>query len=293
VEFTVQEAAKSRECVFDNFVWLTRDEIQTGLRKGVPLYIGVAPETGEILDEISRGLEKLSQEKGVTVQVTRRIDQASIGDPNWSHLYASEGAKIKVQSLHFAGSLTVNPNDLQKEAVRLIGRDYSEFQCSLFGTASILPFYRERGYLLAKLDRPTAKILNWSSDSNEFAVEVHYAVTEGSLYKWSPAEWSGNQIKAPRELEALTGMEGNETANAKKIDEGWDAVRLAYFKNGYIEAKLLPEAIFDETSHHVQYRVTMTEGPQYRMGNFVVSGVSPTVLAGSQGEAFGPSERGT
>jgi outer membrane protein assembly factor BamA len=201
VEFTVQEAAKFRECVFDNFVWLTRDEIQTGLRKDVPLYIGVAPETGEILDEISRGLEKLSQEKGITVQVTRRIDQASIGDPNWSHLYASEGAKIKVQSLHFAGSLTVNPNDLQKEAVRLIGRDYSEFQCSLFGAASILPFYRERGYLLAKLGRPTAKILNRSSDSNEFAVEVDYAVTEGSLYKWSPAEWSGNQIKASRELD--------------------------------------------------------------------------------------------
>jgi outer membrane protein assembly factor BamA len=275
VEFKVQEAAKFRECVFDNFVWLAGDEIQAGLRKEVPLYIGVAPETGAVLDEISRGLEQLSLEKGMAVQVTRRIGQARIGDPNWSHLYAAEGAKVKVQLLRFAGTLTVNPNDLQKEAARLIGRDYSESQCGLFGTATILPFYRERGYLQARVGTPAPQVVNHTEGSSEFVVEVVYPVTEGSVYRWMPPEWSGNQMIPGAALEASTSMKASEIANARKIDEGWDAVKKLYSKSGYIEAALLAEPVFQEESKQVHYRVAVTEGPQYRMGSFQVSGVLP------------------
>jgi outer membrane protein assembly factor BamA len=278
VEFKVQEAAKFRECVFDNFVWLTGDEIQAGLRREVPLYVGVAPETGEVLDEISRGLEKLSLEKGMAVQVTRRIDQAKIGDLNWSHLYAAEGATVKVQSLRFVGALTVNPNDLQKAAARLIGQDYSEFQCRLFGTATIIPFYRERGYLQARLGTPAPQVLNHTRGSSEFVVEVVYPVTEGSVYRWMPPEWSGNQMVPGVALEATTSMQASEIANARKIDEGWEAIKKLYSKSGYIEASLLAEPVFQEESKQVHFRVAVTEGSQYRMGNFQISGV-PTATA--------------
>lgn len=278
VEFKVEETTKFRECVFDNFVWLTSDEIQSGLKKDVPLYIGVAPETGGLLDDISRALEKLSQAKRIKVQVIRRIDQARIGDPNWSHLYIAEGAQIKVQSLRFAGTLTVSPNDLQKEAARLIGRDYSLFQCELFGSAAIVPFYRERGYLQVKIGTPAPQIMSHPDGSSEFVVEVVYPVTEGSVYRWSAAEWSGNQVMAAAALEDATSMKADDVANAKRIEEGWEAAKKLYSKSGYIEAKLLPEPVFDEASRRVHFRVAVTEGPQYRMGNFQVSGVPPPAV---------------
>jgi outer membrane protein assembly factor BamA len=278
VEFKVEETAKFRECVFDNFVWLTSDEIQSGLKKYLPLYIGVVPETGELLDDISRTLEKLSQEKGIKVQVIRRIDQARIGDPNWSHLYSAEGAQIKVQSLHFTGTLTVSPGDLQKESARLIGRDYSLFQCELFGSAAIVPFYRERGYLQAKIGTPAPQILSHPEGTSEYFVDVAYPVMEGSVYRWSVAEWNGNQVMAAAALEAATSMKANDVANAKRIEEGWEAAKKLYSKSGYIEAKLLPEPVFDEASKQVHFRVTVTEGAQYRMGNFQVLGLPPAAV---------------
>lgn len=277
VQFKVEEVAKFRECVFDNFVWLTSDEIQAGLKKEVPLYIGAAPETGDVLDDIARALEKLSKQKGITVHVTRRIDQARIGDPNWSHLYAAEGANVKVELLSFAGALTVYPEDLRKEAGRLIGREYSLFQCSLFGTATILPFYGERGYLQAKIGTPAPQILNHADGSNEFLVEVIFPVKEGSVYRWTAGEWTGNQVIAGAALETATSMKANDIANARKIDDGWEAVKKLYSKSGYIEAKLLPEPVFQEDTRQVHYRVTVTEGPQYHMGNFQVSGMQPAV----------------
>jgi outer membrane protein assembly factor BamA len=277
VEFKVEEAAKYRDCVFDNFVWLTRDEIQVGLKKELPLFIGVVPEAGELLDDISQALEKLSKGKGISVHVTRRIDQAAIGDPNWGHLYSAQGAEVKVQSVRFTGTLTVNPNDLQKEASGLIGREYSEFQNSLFGTVRLLPYYRERGYLQAKIETEPPKILSHADGSSEYVVETVYAVTEGSVYRWDPPEWSGNVAIAPANLEVATGMKPNEIANGKKIEEGWEAVKKEYSKSGYVEAKVSPEPVFDAQNLRVHYRVQVKEGVQYHMGSLTVSGVPQKV----------------
>jgi outer membrane protein insertion porin family len=278
VEFKVEEAAKFRACLFDNFVWLSDEEIQARLRKDVPLYDGMAPETGDMLDQISGELEKLSEEKGVTTHVTRRIEAARIGDPNWSHLYVAEGPKVKIRSFRFTGAAALKPSDLEHEAEQFVGRDYSVFRCVLFGRATIIPVYRERGYLHASFETPKANIVSRSGDSSEFAVEVVYAVTEGSAYKWGAPEWSGNEAMTAAALEALTGMKVNELANGKKIDEGWEAIRKAYSKSGYFEASLKPEPVFEEESKAVHYRVALTEGPQYRMGSFVVSGLPPAAV---------------
>jgi outer membrane protein insertion porin family len=278
IEFKVEEATKFRACMFDNFVWMSDDEIQTRLKKDVALYTGVAPETGDLLDELSAGLEKLSQEKGVTVHVARRIEAAQIGDPNWSHLYSAEGPKVRIQSFRFTGASAVKPSDLEHEAEKFIGRDYSLFRSNLFGSATIVPFYRERGYLRASFETPKVTILTRSSDSMDFAVEVSYAVTEGSAYKWGKTEWSGNQAVAAGELDALTGMKVGEPANGKKIEDGWDAVRKAYSKSGYFESSLRPEPVIEEDSKAVNYRVAVTEGPQYRMGSFVVIGPPPVAV---------------
>jgi hypothetical protein len=129
VEFTVQEAAKFRECVFDNFVWLSRDEIQTGLRKDVPLYIGVAPETGEILDEISRGLEKLSQEKGITVQV-QTIQQFSTNHEQHATSWISPDIhRSGLEQPHFVATGTVAVAPAHTNAAKHAAGEEGSYAC--------------------------------------------------------------------------------------------------------------------------------------------------------------------
>ena len=128
-----------------------------------------------------------------------------------------------------------------------------------------------------KLDEPALKILNHADGTNEFAVQISYPVTEGVLYHWSAAEWKGDQAVPGPELDALTGVKANDVANAPKINEGWVAVKSAYSKHGYLEAQISPEAIFDDASPLVHHRVTITEGPQYRMGSLAVTGLPPVV----------------
>ncbi len=273
VDFKVEETAKFRECVFDNFVWLTKDEIQAGLKKDVPLFIGILPEAGQLLDDVSQALENLSKEKGIPVKVTRRVGQQDIFDKNWRHLYSAQGADVKTQSISFTGILTVKQSDLQKEASGLIGRDYSLFQSDLFGTAKLLPYYHERGFLLAKADPQPPKIVSHTDGSLAYLVEVVYAVTEGNAYRWEPAEWIGDTAISPSNLEAATAMKPNEIANGKKIEEGWAAIHKEYLKIGYIEETDSPEPVFDTQSLRVHYRVMVYEGAQYHMGSIAITGV--------------------
>lgn len=280
VEFKVEESPKFRKCIFDNFVWLTDDELEAHLKRVVPFYDGTAPELGGMLDDLAHALEKLSEEKGLTVRVDRRIEQEKIGDPNWSHLFHAEGPKVTIQKLTFASTLTVNPDDIQREAAPLIGRQYSIISCGVFAKAVFLPFYRERGYLRATVDNTTPRVLSHTQGSSEFAVEVVFALSEGGVYHWEPAEWNGNQHLASPDLEALTNMQPNDLANGKKIEDGWEAIKKAYGKTGYVEARLDPEPVFDEKSLTVRYRVLVTEGPQYKMGTFSVSGVPQAAADG-------------
>jgi len=276
IDFKVEEA-KFRKCFFDNFVWFDNDEIDSRLRKDLPLYVGVAPETGDLLDDVAADLEKLSLEKGVKVHVARRVQQAFIGDKDWNHAYAAEGVKVGIKAVHISGNLTVNPNELQKEANLLVGRDYSAFGADLFGEKTIFSFFADRGYLRAKVGPSAVKVLQRSEGSEGFPVEISYPVTEGSLYRWQPAEWSGDQSISSKDLDALTGMKPNDVANAKRIADGWDAIRDAYAQKGYLAAKMSAEPVLDDTSLLVHYRVALVPGPQYHMGSFLLIGLPPKI----------------
>lgn len=274
IDFKVEEA-KFRACHFDNFVWLRDDEINARLKKDLPLYNGMAPETGALLDEIPRVLEALSKEKGVAVRVSRRVQQSAIGDANWSHMYVAEDADVKVQSVRFTGTVNASAEDLQKVVAGMVGKDYSAFKSMLMGSLTIQPFFLERGYLRANVQTPSMKVVSHAEGTNQFAVELVFAVTEGGLFRWKAAEWKGDALIPAAEMDVLTGMQPNDVASAKKIEAGWMAVKNAYAKRGYLEAQILPEAVFDDVKPLVGYRVTISEGPQYHMGIFRVTGAPP------------------
>jgi outer membrane protein assembly factor BamA len=51
-------------------------------------------------------------------------------------------------------------------------------------------------------------------------------------------------------------------------------VRAAYGQQGYIESKVQPVVQFDDASRRASYQVAITEGPQYHMGDLVLTGLS-------------------
>src|SRR4051812_5199462 len=54
VEFQLPEQNELAPCIFENLVWLTPQEIESGLTALVPLYSGRTPTSGGLAQDISR-----------------------------------------------------------------------------------------------------------------------------------------------------------------------------------------------------------------------------------------------
>jgi hypothetical protein len=188
-----------------------------------------------------------------------------------------------MQAVSFSGALTVNRKELDGEVAELIGKEYSAARCRAFVSAALIPFYRERGYLRASIDE-TARVLSHAQDSVEFGVEVIYTVAEGNVYRWMTSEWRGNQRMPSGDLESLTGMKPDSLANGKKIDEGWEAVKRTYGKNGYVEASLTAEPVFNESGRQVHYVVTCFQRDRGSGASFEAVGMTPAAAERLKGK---------
>lgn len=88
------------------------------------------------------------------------------------------------------------------------------------------------------------------------------------------ASWSGNRALTNQELANAFALRAGDPATRPKIDQGLDAVRKAYARNGYINATIT-ESNTRDANRRVNYQFTISEGRQYRMGALTITGLTP------------------
>ncbi|MCA1557337.1 MAG: hypothetical protein LC731_02215, partial [Acidobacteria bacterium] len=269
VTFTVEEAGAGVPVVFDNFVWFSEEELLAAIRRDVPTFDGTAPETGTLADQIARSLERLLKEKNIQGHVEYK-PSADLSGRNARQIYSVTGVPMPLCSLIFPGASGIRESELIKNSGPLKESDYSQEFVTEFARNNLIPLYQQKGYLRAKFLNPAAKPETSRDCKNGVAIEM--PVEEGLVYSWSKVQWEGNSALNPIELERALGMKAGEVANGVKFSEGLKAVREAYGKRGYLTLRLKPEPDFDDANKSVSYRIGITEGPQFRMGQFVVNG---------------------
>ena len=88
-------------------------------------------------------------------------------------------------------------------------------------------------------------------------------------------EWIGNQVLPAIDLSSAFGLRSGEAADRAKINKGLEAVKKAYARKGYINTGIEEAATRDELKRRTNYRFTVREGQQYRMGVLLITGLGP------------------
>ena len=70
------------------------------------------------------------------------------------------------------------------------------------------------------------------------------------------------------------GLRPDAVADGQKIQAAWDKIGDDYAHRGYLDAKLDSQPAYDAAAHKVSYQVRIAEGPQYRCGEMVITGLS-------------------
>jgi len=268
--FQLEEAkGQSSPVVFDNFIWFSDEELAAAIKREVPSFNGSAPDIGNTNEAITKALQNLLAERKLPGQVEHNITERE-------HLFRVTGVPMKICTLHFPGAQSVPEQKLIDATRSSMDLEYSRQSAMTFPKFGLFPIYRELGHLRASFGPPVVK--PGKNDDCE-GVDLTIPVNEGAVYSWTKAEWSGNQVLSPKELDDALGMKPGEVANGKKFDKGLSEVKNAYGKHGYIQVRMNPTPEFDDGAPKVTFKIAVNEGPQYRMGTVEFKGVSPVDAA--------------
>jgi outer membrane protein assembly factor BamA len=272
VEYQLEDA-KAVRAYFDNFPWLSNEEIAGALKNELVFFDGLLPENGTVLDAAARIIEKLLAARGVTGVV----DHALMGEPGGDQMiihFSLSGPVLKINAFRFEDPVAADSRRIALAATDMLGKPFSRFAVEMFLFEQVRPIYLERGHLRVRFGTPQARFTGDPNKPLADNVLVVIPIEPGPIYRWGGATWSGNAAFGPLALDEFLRLPVGEPVSGLRILAGWEKVKDEYARRGYVDIALNPVPAYDDHELRVTYRVQVTEGPAYKMGELVITGLS-------------------
>jgi outer membrane protein assembly factor BamA len=257
--------------LFDNFPWSTDEELSRAIRESVPLFDGTAPPGGTLLDEMTAALARTLAAHDLKGDVEHTLVAQPWADGMMIE-FRQNGPNPTMGSLAFSDALAQNSEKLRDRIHDLVGKPFSRFAIEVFENEQVRPLYLSTGYLRARFGSPVIAVPKTSPPPPE--VQVAVPIDPGPIFRISAFSWSGNTVLNDAALSNLPASKTGELADGMRVAADWQRVEGEYARRGYLDVKVSPQPQFDDASGKVAYRIAIIEGPQYRMGELVITGLS-------------------
>jgi outer membrane protein assembly factor BamA len=272
LEFQVREGP-TFPILFDNFPWFSDAELAEAIRSDLGLFTGESPDSGAMVDEIGSVLANLVASKKVKGTITHQLIGQVVGDGMMMQ-FRLEGPPLNVQSVQFGDPVASASEPLKDRVPDITRHPYSRFAIEIFENEHVRPLYDSKGFLRAQIGPPKPTLTVDVVDPAMPGVDVLIPVTPGPVYSWKGVSWQGNSAIATANLNGAVELKPGDNADGTKIEFLWQKIQSEYMRHGYLDSKVTPQSQFDETAHQVAYHVSIDEGPQYHMGELIVTGLS-------------------
>ena len=110
--------------VFDNFPWISDDDLSAAIKASGALFDGTAPAKGTALDPIADAIEKALDAHGIHARVTHNlVNDAATNQP--VQQFRADDVSLTVGSIHFSDDLAAKDAGVQDRVPDLIDKPYS------------------------------------------------------------------------------------------------------------------------------------------------------------------------
>jgi len=274
VTFTLEEGPRV-PVFYDNFPWLDDSELNDAIRKKFAFYDGKLPAAGSVVDDATSAITALLAARGIEGTLEHQVLANPIGDGDVQEFHL-QGAGLLIASITFSDPALTENKGLRQHLSEISGTEYSRTKIDLFLFEQVRPIYFQRGNLKAKLGPSEVRLSGNPNQKMPKEIPLFVPVDAGPVYHWKGIEWVNNSALSDLTLTGLIGLKSGQVADGMQIEAGWDRVREEYGHRGHLDAKLDAAPHYDEAAHTVSYTVNVQEGPAYRMGAMVLTGLSPT-----------------
>ncbi len=272
LDFHVTESPRV-PAYYDNFPWFGDSELNDAIRAQLPFFDGTLPEAGNVVDIAADAIHGLLVAHKLDLPVQHQVVGNPLGDGNIQQ-FTVEGAGLKIASLSFSDAALVANPVVQQHLSEINGKPYSRTTIDVFLAEQIRPVYLRQGYLKAKLGPPEARLSGPPTAKLPEELPVYVPVATGDVYHFGDVQWSGNNVISSIALGAYLGLKNGAVANGMEMEAALEQIREEYGRRGYLDATVQPESSFDDAAHTVSYKIAISEGKQYHMGGWVITGIS-------------------
>ncbi len=180
-----------------------------------------------------------------------------------------------LSDIKVTGADRVSPSQVKDRVDLLIGKPIDPAQVAK-DVARIDSLYQAEGYYLAKITVDTVK-----DPINKQATTLEFHVDEGRRLAISGVEIVGNKALSAKEIvhaiatkpEGFFWWRNGEFDQDKYNEDLSKTIPELYASHGFIDMQVVKDTlIIDRTKGKALVRLTVNEGPQYRIGDFEVNG---------------------
>jgi outer membrane protein insertion porin family len=168
--------------------------------------------------------------------------------------HITEGPQVKIRSIDFLGNKAISDSKLASKMKENKGPNRWLKFLSGAGTykeakfeedaEKVVGYYRERGYVQARVGQPQLRILEDSNDSKTRFIELQIPVTEGERFKVGEFTFAGNTVVKSEGLRPLFKLDKGDYYNEKYIRKGLEKAKELYGTGGYFEFTGYPDLSF-------------------------------------------------
>ena len=206
----------------------------------------------------------------------------------------TEGPKVKVRDIEFVGNDKISDGTLKRKMKEtkehwflsfITGR--GTYQEAKFeeDAEKVEGFYREKGYVQARLGTPEIRTLEDSKDKETRWVQLRIPVTEGHRYRVGEVKFDGNKVIDTKFLQPLFKLKTGEYYSEKDVRKGFEKAREVYGAGGYFEFTGYPDMEFLDPAEGpvagpaeptVNVTMRLQENEQYTVNRITFTGNTTT-----------------
>ncbi len=162
--------------------------------------------------------------------------------------------KHKVVSISILGCEHIDKDDLLRLSRLSRGREFDHWRMEA-GARDMASLYRRRGFR-------QVRVVSKAEDLPGSNVAVEHFIQEGPPTRISKLVFlRTNKVFSDEKLSSILGLERGDILDEQKLDAGLEALRVFFFKNGYLEARIQgPTLDFSSTSNWKQLSINIEHG---------------------------------
>ncbi len=278
---------------YANFVWLTRDEIDTAVRAKIPLYNDYLPENSPREEEVRMILTAALSAKSVKAEVAFDTYEPTLRHPRRAIAFRVTQPEVRVANVKLGGVTPALVPLVQKSVNATVRTAYEEGPADRTSEDRILEPLLNAGYVQAKLiDRmPTPGAV----ESGTVPVVLAARLQAGKVYTVASVTFAGTPMLSAEAFAATAKLHGGDVASREDLLATLAPLDAAYRRKGYLNVVVEVVPSFDATADTVAYTVNVVPGEQYRVHEVSAGGLDPAAKADfdrgwlmEEGELYNP-----